>query len=129
MPDWGNSHRLSERLASLGIMGAQLRAPLKPPNTTVLRWSWEVSGGLQIGPQWCREAPVSRRIIRLSGVFFPVWLDVITNAEGVVRNKFIFKYSIAELMLINVIRFLFSSKSTGFKYIYILYVYNQYFYY
>ena len=35
-PGWKKSHPLSKRLASLGIMGAQLKASLKPLNTTVL---------------------------------------------------------------------------------------------
>ena len=33
VPDWKISHSLSERLTSLGIMGYQLMAPLKPLNT------------------------------------------------------------------------------------------------
>ena len=35
-PEWKNSHPLSERLVSPDIVGAQLRAPLKPLNTIVL---------------------------------------------------------------------------------------------
>ena len=35
-PDWKNLHRLSERLSSLGIIGAKLRALLKPLKTIVL---------------------------------------------------------------------------------------------
>ena len=35
-PPWKKFHLLSERLASLGIEGAQLKAPLKPLNTVVL---------------------------------------------------------------------------------------------
>ena len=34
--DWENLHSLPERLVALGIMGDQLRAPLKPHNTIVL---------------------------------------------------------------------------------------------
>ena len=34
--DMKNSHRLYERLASLGIMGTVLRAPIKAFDTTVL---------------------------------------------------------------------------------------------
>ena len=30
IPHWKNLHSLSERLASLGMMGDQLRTPLKP---------------------------------------------------------------------------------------------------
>ena len=46
-PDWKSFHRLSERLASLGIMAAQLRIPLKPYNTIVL-WctgGWQPNKG------------------------------------------------------------------------------------
>ena len=41
--DWKNSHLLAERLASLGIMGAQLRGPLKP-------LCCDVQGGPQFFP-------------------------------------------------------------------------------
>ena len=32
-PDWKNLQLLSEGLVSLSVMGANLRTPLKPPNT------------------------------------------------------------------------------------------------
>ena len=35
-PNWKKLHRLSERLASLGLMWAQLRAPLKTLRPIVL---------------------------------------------------------------------------------------------
>ena len=50
-PDWKNLHRLSERLASLSIMGVQLSASIKPLNTMVLWCSREPS----IVSPWCRE--------------------------------------------------------------------------
>ena len=39
-PDWKKWHPLSDSLASLGIMGFQLGAPSKPPNTIVLPTRW-----------------------------------------------------------------------------------------
>ena len=49
-------------LASLDIMGAQLRTPLKPLNAIVLWWSWGFSGEPPIS-RWCREMPVSRTAV------------------------------------------------------------------
>ena len=39
-----------ETIAPLGIMGDQLRTPLKPLNTIVLRWSEGLHGCPQLGP-------------------------------------------------------------------------------
>ena len=50
---------MSERLASLGIMWAQLRAPLKTLNTTVLWCTGGFQGALNWAP-WHRETPDSR---------------------------------------------------------------------
>ena len=51
--------------ASVSIMGTQLRAPLKPLNMIVLRWSI----GFQGSPLDCLETPASRIAKRLIGVF------------------------------------------------------------
>ena len=58
---------------SLGIMGAQLRSPLKPLNTIVL---WCTGGFSEpwIGPPWCREKLAFRSAARLVAVLFPVWV-------------------------------------------------------
>ena len=48
--DCNKIHTLSERLAFLGIMEAQLTASLKPINTIVLWWSKGFQGGPQLGP-------------------------------------------------------------------------------
>ena len=37
---WKKGYSLSERLASLGIVGTQLRAPLRPGNTIVVMVRW-----------------------------------------------------------------------------------------
>ena len=51
MPDWEISHRLSERLASLGIMGDKLRALLRPlPYDSAVMYGG-IQGGLNGGPQ------------------------------------------------------------------------------
>ena len=58
-------HRLSEKLASLGIMGDQLRAPLKPLiyHSVVI-----FEGGSQLGPM----TPVFRTAVRLLlAIWFP----------------------------------------------------------
>ena len=63
---WKKLHPLSERLASIGIMGDQLRAPLAPRfHSTVM-----VSVGPTIGSPWCRETPICQTAINLIGVFF-----------------------------------------------------------
>ena len=58
-PHGKNWHRLSERLASLGIMGDQLRATLRPLNSIGLWWFEGCQSGPQLSP-WYREMPVSR---------------------------------------------------------------------
>ena len=57
-----------ERLASVGIMEAKSRAPLKPLNTMMLLWSEGFQGEppISIGP----PGPVSRTAVRLFAVFF-----------------------------------------------------------
>ena len=45
--DFKNSHRLSEKLETLGIMGEKSRVHL---STTMLRWSKGFQGGLELGP-------------------------------------------------------------------------------
>ena len=52
-------HPLSERLASLSIMGAQLRASLKSPNIIVLWWSDVFEGALNWAPMMSRDARFS----------------------------------------------------------------------
>ena len=59
---WKKSHLLSERLAALGIMGTQLRAPLVPHDTI------ECCDGVR-GSRGCREPLVSRTDIH--SVAFP----------------------------------------------------------
>jgi len=49
-PNWKNSDWLSERLSSLGIVGVQLRTPLKPPKAIVL-WSSEGFQGVPVMPR------------------------------------------------------------------------------
>ena len=61
-----NSHQLSERLASLGIIGARLRAPLEHLNIIVLWWS----EGFQRALPWCWKTPVYRTAVRRIGLFF-----------------------------------------------------------
>ena len=51
MPDWEKLHPDSERLASLGIMVAQLMASLKPLNTIVLWWSKTFQRDPKVGPR------------------------------------------------------------------------------
>ena len=57
-PDCKNLHWLSERLASLGIMGVQLGDPLNPPDLNTI-------------VQWCTGGLVSRTAMRLITVVFP----------------------------------------------------------
>ena len=68
--DWKQSHRLSETLASLGIMRGPIKGPLKPLNTIVL---WRSQGFPSIEAPWCRETPVSRTAVRPISVVFPFW--------------------------------------------------------
>ena len=58
-PDWKNSHPLSGRLASLGIMEPQLRASLKPLNTIVCFGVRRVSVGPQFSTIMPRDASLS----------------------------------------------------------------------
>ena len=58
-PDWKNSHRLSERLASLDIRGTRLRATLKTLDMIVLWWSEEFQGALNCSPMMPRDAILS----------------------------------------------------------------------
>ena len=53
----------SERLATLGIMRAQLRAPLKPPIHHSTLSYWGVLWGPWIAPPLCREAPGPRMLV------------------------------------------------------------------
>ena len=53
----GISYTPSERLVPLGIIGAQLRAPLVPLGT-ILSW-----GILSTGRPWCRKCPHSLRVL------------------------------------------------------------------
>ena len=76
-PDWKKVHPLSERLASLGMMGAQLKAPLKPLSMIVVWRYEEFQEGPQLGPPWCRKMSVSRIAVRLIVVVFPVWSELI----------------------------------------------------
>ena len=46
---WKTLHRLSERLACLGILGVQFRIPLKPFKTIVLWWTERFQGVPQLG--------------------------------------------------------------------------------
>ena len=55
-PDWKNSHWLSEKLATLGIIEAQLRAPLK---TTVLRRTMVFGGAHNCAPVMSRDVCLS----------------------------------------------------------------------
>ena len=58
---------LSERLACLGIMGSQSRAPIKPfqyHSFVIFEGFYKVGGGL-INPPWFREMRVSRADVRL----------------------------------------------------------------
>ena len=50
-----HSHRLSDRLASLGVMGPKLLAPLKPVSTIVL-WMSEAFHGVLNWAPWCRQS-------------------------------------------------------------------------
>ena len=71
-------HLLSERLASVGIIEAQLRAPLKPLNTIALWWTEGFQGVLQ-GSIWCREMLVSQKLYVWSLLFFQsghMWIGV-----------------------------------------------------
>ena len=63
---------LSERLASLGKMGDQLRAPFKSRNTLMLWW-YEGFQRAFNHPPWCRYTLFCRSTMRLIAVFFPVW--------------------------------------------------------
>ena len=56
-----NLQVLPERLASLGIMGAQFRTPFKPLNTIVLRFSGDFRGA----PYWSPSR--AKRNVNLSG--------------------------------------------------------------
>ena len=73
MPDWKKLYCLSERLASLGIMGAQLWFLLKPLATIVL-WC---TGGFKGAIIW---DPIVPRNVSLSDsctsdrFFFSIWL-------------------------------------------------------
>ena len=59
---WKNLHRLSERLASLGTMGTQLRAPLKALNTIVLRNFEEFQGGHRLDPDGVKKRQSLRQL-------------------------------------------------------------------
>jgi len=62
-----------ERIAALGMMGDQLRHPLKPLDTIVPS---VVFHGLEAALKWppgCRETPASRTTVC---VVFPVWQKV-----------------------------------------------------
>ena len=50
LSEWEQLHTLSERLASLGIMGEELRVPLKLFNTLVLWWFQRFQQGSQLIP-------------------------------------------------------------------------------
>ena len=86
--------QFTERLASIGIAGDQLRALLKPPvhqNTIVLRGLW----GPFIGPPECRETPVSQFF--QSDLMAYSWQEMRPeSAEKLVRHKFrnIFTYTV-----------------------------------
>ena len=61
LPGWKKSQSLSERLASLCIMGMQLWDPLKPLNTIVLWWSERFEGSLKWSPMMPRDVVVTPR--------------------------------------------------------------------
>ena len=61
---------MPDRLASLGIMEAPLRLPLKPLNTIVLWCTGAVRGPSNMLHSWCRGTPVSRTAISLIDVVF-----------------------------------------------------------
>ena len=61
---------LSERLAPLGMMGTQFRAPLKALDTIML-WCLK---GFRGHLNFSRKTPVSRATVRLIVEFFPVWI-------------------------------------------------------
>ena len=69
---------LSEILASIDIMGAQVSAPFKPLNTIVL---WCLGGFWRISQLGSHETPVSRTGVGLIDVFFfetgtSVWFQI-----------------------------------------------------
>ena len=69
-------HLLSERLASPGIMGAQLRAPLKPPQYYRMLLCME---GFRGPLTEDRYTPVSRTAVRLIAVVFPAMDNGLTT--------------------------------------------------
>ena len=78
--DWENSHRLSEKLVSLSMMGTQLKASLKPHSTIVLivMVGWD-SGGLHLGLPRCHETPILSDSCTADSFFFH------SGVVGVVR--------------------------------------------
>ena len=58
-PDWRNSHPLSERLTSLVIVDAQLRAPLKPLKTIVFLCTEGFKGPFIWAPMMPSDASLS----------------------------------------------------------------------
>ena len=64
-----NSHSLSERLASLGIMGTPSRAPFKPFNIIVLLWRGGSRRALNQTPMMQKEASLSDSYSLISHVF------------------------------------------------------------
>ena len=59
-PHWKNLHRLSKWLVPLGIIGIELRAPLKPPRYHITMMLEEFQGAINRDPPWCRKTLVSR---------------------------------------------------------------------
>ena len=64
LPNWKNSHPLSEKLVTLGIMGVQLKAPIRPQFDRLLLYTGDFRGG---GPH------MMQRDVRLSDsyAYFP----------------------------------------------------------
>ena len=62
-PDWNKLHPLSEKLASFGIMEAQLRAPLQSAQNDSVVMVRGVSKGHSIWPLWCKERWTAIRLI------------------------------------------------------------------
>ena len=66
--DWKNVPQLPEGLASLGMIGAQLRVPLKPPGIILLWCSMGFKGALSWSPIMLKDANPSEKNCQIVAV-------------------------------------------------------------
>ena len=89
---WKNLYLLSERLASLGVKGTHLRAPLNP----YIRKCCDAVGAFRGILNWASmmpgETPASRAAVRLTPAAFPVCTQRIyfPNLIKSTRNQIVF---------------------------------------